>query len=67
MTPYPIHPLIPLGIVVGMLAGLALVLVILNWREPVYYPIGPQSSHGAIGLGIALLIVAVAVLLFGKL
>ena len=67
MTPYPIHPLIPLGIVVGMLAGLALVLVILNWREPVYYPIGPQSSHGAIGLGIALLIAAVAVLLFGKL
>jgi len=67
MTPYPIHPLIPLGIVVGMLAGLALVLVILNWREPVYYPIGPQSSHAAIGLGIALLIVAVAVLLFGKL
>ena len=67
MIGYPIHPLIPLAIIVGMLAGLLLVLVILNWREPVYYPIGPQSSHGAIGLGIALLIAAAVAVLFGKL
>ena len=66
MMPYPIHPLIPLGIIVGMLAGLALALVILNWREPVCYPTAPRSSRGSIGLGIALVLVAIAVWLLGK-
>lgn len=66
MTPYPIHPLIPLGIIVGMLAGLALALVILNWREPMCYPTSRQANRGSIGLGIALILAAIAALLLAR-
>ena len=60
MMPYPIHPLIPLGIIVGLFAGLALALIIMNLRESVFYPMAPQSSRASIGLGIALVLVAIA-------
>lgn len=67
MTGYPIHPLIPLAIIVAMLAGLALVLVILNWREPVSYPTSSRGNSGARILGIAMLIASVLILALAKL
>jgi len=60
------NPLVLVGIVIGMLLGLAALLVYLETRKPVTYPTAPQANWCTAWMWIAIALgVLVAIVVFG--